>query len=408
MALEGPSVQDSPECEGLSRVLLSCFLVKPPPLSYYRAMSSENRSEQVSICISNIRDDPKAVAKYAYFVVIIQIMNPRVKVGSGPIPFDAKPIIAIAGPTASGKSALAVRVALAVGGEVVNFDSVQIYKGIQVATAKPSEEEKCGVPHHLIDYVDPNTDYSAADWVADARRVIVEIETRGRVPVLVGGTGFYLRSLRQPLFESPKTDPALRKRLKEIGRSQGAEYLYRILEKLDPEAAKRFEKRDVPRIIRAIEVIFATGRRFSQLILQRPAAPDFVRRIRLFVLEPPREDLYRIINQRTEQHFAAGLVDEVKELIGKGVNQAGSALGAHGYRRVCEYLRGERDLEATIEKTKQDVRNYAKRQFTWFRKENDAIRLGGFGTDERIFEKLIAEMSCSVYQNNARIMHLPR
>lgn len=325
-------------------------------------------------------------------------MNPRSISG-------IKPIVAIAGPTASGKTALAVKVALAVGGEVVNFDSVQIYKGIQIATAKPSEEEKCGVPHHLIDYVDPNTNYTAADWAADAARLIPEIEARGKVPVLVGGTGFYLRTLRQPIFDAPKIDPRLRTYLKEIGKSRGSEYLYGILERLDADAAKRLQKNDLPRIIRALEVIFTTGKKFSELGRQRPEPPEFVRRIRLFVLEPPREELYRIINRRTEQHFAAGLVEEVKHLISLGVNQAGSALGAHGYRRVCEYLRGERDLGEAIEKSKQDVRNYAKRQFTWFRRENDAIRLPGFGTDNLIFERLITELGCAVYENNARIIH---
>ncbi|MGB5014162.1 MAG: tRNA (adenosine(37)-N6)-dimethylallyltransferase MiaA, partial [Pyrinomonadaceae bacterium] len=152
-------------------------------------------------------------------------------------------IYCIAGPTASGKTALGVELALKVGGEVINCDSVQIYKGIQIATAKPSEVEKRGVPHHLIDYVDPNINYTAADWAADAAAKIEEIEARGNMPILVGGTGFYLRTLRQPLFDSPKTDHTLRKRLQAISTTKGAEYLHKMLTRLDPEAAAKITVR---------------------------------------------------------------------------------------------------------------------------------------------------------------------
>src|SRR5438046_900878 len=159
-------------------------------------------------------------------------------------PNPKKPIYAIAGPTASGKTALAVELAIDVGGEIVNFDSVQIYKEIEIATAKPSDKEKRGVPHHLIDYVDPRINYTAADWAADAAQKIAEIETRGRAPVLVGGTGFYLRTLREPLFEGPKTDESLRERLRQIKTARGPEHLHRMLEHVDPESAERLSARD--------------------------------------------------------------------------------------------------------------------------------------------------------------------
>ena len=146
---------------------------------------------------------------------------------------------------------------------MVNFDSVQIYKGIQIATAKPTEEEKQGIPHHLIDYVDPNVNYTAADWARDAAKKIVEIEGRGNVPILVGGTGFYLRTLRQPLFESPKTDEDLRARLKEINESRGAEHLHRMLKRVDAEAAEKLFPNDSVRVMRALEVYFQTGERIS-------------------------------------------------------------------------------------------------------------------------------------------------
>ena len=300
-----------------------------------------------------------------------------------------KPIYAIAGPTASGKTALGVDLALRVSGEVVNFDSVQIYKGIEIATAKPTAEEMRGVPHHLIDYVDPNVNYTAADWARDGAEKIVEIESRGNIPVLVGGTGFYLRTLRQPLFESPATDTELRERLREIHKEQGPEHLHRMLVRVDPELAATLAERDYVRVMRGLEVYFQTGEMLSEKQPERLEPPEFAARIRLCVLNPPRDELYAKINARTEAHFASGLVKEVKQLRSAGVRDDTNALGAHAYRRVCEYLRGERTLESAIDRSKQDVRNYAKRQLTWFRKEADAAWLNGFGTESAVRDQLL-------------------
>lgn len=301
---------------------------------------------------------------------------------------EKNPIYAIAGPTASGKTALGVRLAKYVGGEVVNFDSVQIYQGIQIATAKPTEEEKQGIPHHLIDYVDPNVNYTSADWARDAAAKIEEIESRGKIPILVGGTGFYLRTLMNPLFESPKTDLDLRERLNAIKADRGPEYLHRMLVRVDPDAAAKLFPRDAPRVMRALEVYFQTGQRISARQPDRVEPPEFAERIRIFVLDPDRTELYAKIDSRAQVHFEAGLVQEVKQLLAIGVNEKGNALGAHGYRRVCEYLRGERTLETAIEKSKQDVRNYAKRQLTWFRREAGAVWLKGFGQSEQVWETL--------------------
>jgi len=299
-----------------------------------------------------------------------------------------RPIFVIAGPTASGKTTLGVRLAKHVGGEVVNFDSVQLYRGIEVATAKPSEYERNEIPHHLIDYVDPNTDYTASDWAADAAAKIVEIETRNKVPILVGGTGFYLRTLREPLFESPKTDESLRERFRSIRDQRGSQHLHQMLARVDPDLAAALPPNDHVRVMRGLEVYFQTGERLSKKQAKRPQSPEFASRIRLFVLNPPREELYERINRRTEAHFENALVEEVKQLLSDGVNESGNALGAHGYRRVCEYLRGERSLMSAIEQSKQDVRNYAKRQLTWFRREKDAIWLDGFGEDEAVWKVL--------------------
>ncbi len=301
---------------------------------------------------------------------------------------ESQSIFAIAGPTASGKTTLGVELALRIGGEIINCDSVQIYKGIQIATAKPTEEEKRGVPHHLIDYVDPNINYTAVDWARDAAGKIVEIESRSKIPILVGGTGFYLRTLRQPLFDSPKTDEILRERLRTIHKKYGAEHLYKLLNRVDLGAASKLSPRDYVRVIRAIEVYFQTGERISTKYSVRIDPPEFADRIRLFVLNPPRDELYEKINARTEQHFANGLVDEVKQLLAAGVKDNNNALGAHAYRRVCEFLRGERELDSAIEKSKQDVRNYAKRQLTWFRGEPGATWLDGFGGDLRVQDDL--------------------
>lgn len=267
---------------------------------------------------------------------------------------------------------------------MINFDSVQIYKGIEIATAKPTEEEKKGVPHHLIGYVDPNVNYTAADWARDAAVKIAEIEARSRIPILVGGTGFYLRTLRQPLFESPPTDHALRERLRSIHRRRGAEHLHRMLKRVDSALASALPENDYARVMRGLEVYFQTGNRLSEKQPHRLDPPEFASRIQLFVLNPPRDELYRRINLRTEQHFASGLIDEVTRLRSAGLRDDTNALGSHAYRRVCEYLRGERSLDSAIEQSKQDVRNYAKRQLTWFRKEPDATWLQGFGADEEV------------------------
>jgi tRNA dimethylallyltransferase len=289
--------------------------------------------------------------------------------------------IAIVGPTASGKSTLGIEVALRFGGEIINCDSVQVYQGIQIATAKVPIEERRGVPHHLIDFVSPKINYTAGDWAKEAVNKITEIEQRGRVAILVGGTGFYLRALRNPLFPSPQTDEAIRGRLNSIRENKGAEHLHRLLRRLDPESAVELFPRDWPRVQRAIEVRLQTGNRMSQQKVLRPPAPEIAGRLRLIVLNPPRAELYQRINERTEKHFAAGLVNEVETLLTQGVPANSNALGAHGYRRVVEYLQDKRDLASAIEQTKLDVRHYAKRQLTWFRREPGAEWFDGFGED---------------------------
>lgn len=300
-----------------------------------------------------------------------------------------QPIIAVVGPTASGKSALAIELALQLNGEIINCDSVQVYQGIQIATAKVPINERRGIPHHLIDFVPPHINYTAGDWARAATEKISEIEQRDRIPILAGGTGLYLRALRRPFFASPPTDEKLRLRLTRIRERHGAEHLHRLLQRLDPESARELYPRDWPRVHRALEVRLQTGQPISQQKEHRPEVPTSVRRLRVLALNPPRPQLYAIINERTEQHFAAGLVNEVRALLAQDVPPASNALGAHGYRRVVEYLEGKRDLPSAIEQTKLDVRHYAKRQMTWFRHEVGVEWFAGFGIDDTIRKEVL-------------------
>jgi tRNA dimethylallyltransferase len=301
-------------------------------------------------------------------------------------------IIAVVGPTASGKSALGIALALHLHGEIINCDSVQVYQGIEIATAKVPLAERQGIPHHLIDFVSPLVNYTAGEWARAAAQTVAEIEARGQVPLLVGGTGFYLRALRRPFFASPPTDLELRHRLNRIRELHGAEHLHRILQRMDPDAAALLYPRDWPRVQRAIEVFMQTGRAMSAQKDLRPEPAESARRLRILALNPPRAELYQRINERTEAHFAAGLVDEVKNLLAQGIPPESNALGAHGYRRVVEYLQGNRDLPQAIEQTKLDVRHYAKRQLSWFRHEPDVEWFDGFGDEVAVQERVLSSI----------------
>jgi tRNA dimethylallyltransferase len=304
-----------------------------------------------------------------------------------------QPIIAVVGPTASGKSDLGIELALRFDGEIINCDSVQVYQGIEIATAKVPLAERRGVPHHLLDFVPPAVNYTAGAWAAAAAEKIAEIEARGRLALLVGGTGFYLRALRQPFFPSPPTDEQLRARLTKIRERRGAKRLHDILRRLDPMSASRLQPRDWSRVQRALEVRLQTGAPLSLQQPARPAPPAWVARLRVFALSPPRAALYARINERVERHFEAGLIEEVRRLLDAGVPANSNALGAHGYRRVVEFLRGERTREGAIEQTKLDVRHYAKRQLTWFRREAGVEWFEGFGDTREVQQLVVARVA---------------
>jgi tRNA dimethylallyltransferase len=303
-----------------------------------------------------------------------------------------RPIIAIVGPTASGKSDLGLAMALRFGGEIINCDSVQVYRELDIATAKVPFNMRRGVPHHLIDFVPPEVNYTAGEWARAAISVIEEIEARGAMAMIVGGTGFYLRALRAPFFTSPPTDARLRQRITRIRERHGAEHLHRLLQRIDPRSAARLFPRDWPRAQRALEVRLQTGQSMSEMMGKRREPPACAPRVRVLALQPPRDELYARINARTEAHFELGLPHEVRILLDGGVPRDTNALGAHGYRRVVEYLKGERSYESAVEQTKSDVRHYAKRQMTWFRREPGVEWFEGFGDDSFVQERVAARI----------------
>ncbi|PYP85163.1 MAG: tRNA (adenosine(37)-N6)-dimethylallyltransferase MiaA [Blastocatellia bacterium AA13] len=294
-----------------------------------------------------------------------------------------QPIPAIVGPTASGKSELGIAIAIEFGGEIINLDSVQVYRKIRIATAKVPPSEQQGITHHLIDIVEPTENFTAGEYARRASSSIRDIESRGTTAILVGGTGFYLRALMQPLFDSSPTDPALRRRLKEINEKRGAEHLHRILRRLDPTAAARLSPRDWSRNMRAIEVRLQTGNLISDLQPRTPEPPDFADRIRVIALDPPRDLLYEKINARADRMFEAGLIEEVESLLAAGVPADAKAFQAHGYRRVVEHLMGKRSREDALNQMKLDTRRYAKRQLSWWRSRPGVSWISCFGDDPR-------------------------
>ena len=312
---------------------------------------------------------------------------------------DSEPrlIPAVVGPTASGKSELGINLALSRDGEVINLDSVQVYRGINIATAKVPHAERRGVPHHLIDIAEPTDNFTAGEYARRAGETVREIELRDHSAILVGGTGFYLRALVKPLFEGPPTDASLRDRLTGLRDRRGAEYLHRMLARVDPRAALKLSPRDWIRTMRALEVYFQTGRRMSDAQPESPVAPELASRIRVIALNPNREALYARINNRAEEMFESGLIEEVEALIESGVPASAKAFQAHGYRRVVEYLQGKRSRDDALNQMKLDTRHYAKRQLSWWRAWPGVKWIDRFGNEPEAFEEanlyLIAEQT---------------
>ena len=294
-------------------------------------------------------------------------------------------LVVVLGPTASGKTALSLALAERFHGEIVNCDSVAMYREFDLGTAKPTPSERARAPHHLLDCVSPAGHITAGEYARRARNVLEEIKAREHLPIVVGGTGLYLRALLEGLFPGPQRSEELRERLRELAASRGSNYLHRVLRRLDRAAAEKIHANDTPKLIRAIEVCLASRQKMTELWRQRGREPLRGFRILRVGLDPDRQTLYDRINRRAQQMFEAGLIDETKRLLEKYGDTAGP-LSSLGYKQAVQVLRGELTREQALQAAQQAHRNYAKRQMTWFRREPEVRWLQGFGDDVQIQE----------------------
>jgi tRNA dimethylallyltransferase len=304
------------------------------------------------------------------------------------------PLPIVLGPTGSGKSDLALCIATALGGEIVSCDSLQVYRGFDLGTAKLGAAERRGIPHHLLDLIDPTQLFTAGDYARVARTCLREIAGRNRIPIVVGGTGFYLRALLEGLFPGPERSPRIRDRLaRREQRKSGS--LHRILSRLDPAAAARIHPSDKNKTIRALEVRLLEGRPLSALFkLGREPLTGF-QPIKLG-LDPPRDLLYRKLDARSERMFESGLIAEARDLLAAGVPVDAKPFESLGYRQALDVVQERLTLEQALASTQAATRRYAKRQLTWFRKEHSVHWLQGFGDDEQVQDQALAVIQQTV------------
>ena len=303
----------------------------------------------------------------------------------------SEPLLAvIVGPTASGKTALSLALAEKFGGEIVNCDSVAMYREFEIGTAKPGAAELARAPHHLFDCVDPTEYITAGEYARRARPVLREIAARRRLPIVVGGTGLYLRALVEGLFPGPERSEELRERLRERAAERGSRHLHRILVRLDRAAAARIHPNDTPKLIRAIEVCLASRQKMTDLWQQGRDPLRGFPIVRLG-LDPERAALYNRINQRARRMIESGLIEETERLF-KKYGVSARPLASLGYKQALQFLRGEITREQCLEAAQQAHRNYAKRQVTWFRREPDVAWLAGFGDEPKIQSQAIARV----------------
>jgi tRNA dimethylallyltransferase len=303
-------------------------------------------------------------------------------------------VVVILGPTGSGKTALSLSLAERFGGEIVNCDSVAMYREFEIGTAKPTASERASAPHHLLDFVDPAGYITAGEYARQAREVLREISARNALPIVVGGTGLYLRALLEGLFAGPRRSEELRERLRQRAAERGTGYLHRILSRLDPPAATKIHPNDIPKLVRAIEICLASRTKMTEMWGQGREPLRGFRILRLG-LDPDRQALYERINQRAQRMFAAGLVEETKTLLTK-YGETSRPLAALGYKQAVQLLCGTIDEETAVRTAQQAHRNYAKRQMTWFRREPDVVWLAGFGDDETVQAEAISRSSAVI------------
>lgn len=303
-------------------------------------------------------------------------------------------LVVVLGPTASGKTALALAIAHRFNAEIVNCDSVAMVRDFEIGTAKPSAAERADVSHHLLDVVDPTASVTAGEYARLTRQALHEIVGRNRMPIVSGGTGLYLRALLEGLFAGPQRSDELRNDLRQRVSRTGPERLHRILRRLDPPAAARIHANDIPKVIRALEVRLASRRPMTEM-WQEGSEPLRGFRILRLGLNPEREALYQRINQRAASMFARGLIAETDNLR-KKYSDTVWALTALGYKQAMQVLRGELDAKQALEAAQRAHRNYAKRQMTWFRREPGVRWLSGFGDDPTIQEEALTAVEQSV------------
>jgi tRNA dimethylallyltransferase len=305
----------------------------------------------------------------------------------------ARSLIAILGPTATGKSALGIAVAERFNGEIVNCDSTAVYRGFDIGTDKVPLAERRGIPHHLIDIADPTQEYTAAQYARDAAAVIADIHARGKLPILVGGTGFYYRALTRGLFPGPGKNAELRRRLERIAGRKGVEELHRMVTRVDPESGVRIQPRDLKRLVRALEVYFETGKpltaHFDETV--SPLGSDV--QVGAMALRMPAPWLADRLARRVDAQFEAGLLDEIRALLASGVPPDARPFGGLVYRQAMEHLRGMRDEAATRKLIAQENRRYARRQLIWFRKEPNLTWFDGPGTNAEVQDSVIRELA---------------
>jgi tRNA dimethylallyltransferase len=287
-------------------------------------------------------------------------------------------LIAVLGPTATGKSALALAIAREYNGEIINCDSTAVFRGFDIGTDKLPTEARQGIAHHLIDIADPTDEYTAAQYARDASRIVASLHARGRLPVVVGGTGLYFRALTRGLFPGPGRDAVLRGRLERIAARRGPPFLHKLLRRVDPESSERIQPRDLKRMVRALEVFFLTGRpltaHFAETVSPIPGVDVLAIAVRL-----PPEQIAARVARRVEEQFARGLLDEVRTLLACGIPETARPFGGLVYRQALEHLHGVRDEAATRALIVQENRRYARRQLIWFRKEPNLTWLDGPG-----------------------------
>ncbi|HLK33428.1 MAG TPA: tRNA (adenosine(37)-N6)-dimethylallyltransferase MiaA [Terriglobales bacterium] len=304
-------------------------------------------------------------------------------------PADSPLLVIVLGPTGSGKTALSLTLARRFEGEIVNCDSMALYREFDIGTAKPGAQERAAIAHHFFDIADPAQQVTAGEYARQARDVLRQISARHKLPVVVGGTGLYLRALVEGLFPGPQRSEELRRRLRLRAQSKPSGYLHRLLSRVDRQAAERIHPHDTPKLIRAIEVCVAARQPMTDMWREGRDRLQGFRVLRLG-LDPERQALYARINQRAQQMFAGGLIEETSRLREK-YGDAAWPLRSLGYRQAGEFLRGECSLAQALAEAQQAHRNYAKRQMTWFRREPEVHWLRGFG-DEMVVQKRAAAL----------------